>query len=462
MKIVFNIAFLIVAVSLGVSAQDSLIIDKIIAQVGSETILLSEIEEVYAAEQAKRLIEKEEKCLILENMMGRGLLVNQAKLDSVIVSDDEVEAAADARISQILSFMQDPDQFKEYYGMSTVELKNRYMDDLRNQMLAERMQSTVMADVKATPDEVRTFFNTIPKDSLPYFNAEVEISEITRKPQANDASIAKALAKITDLRNQILEGADFESLAQTWSDDLNSGRAGGNLGWQSRGTFVPEFEAVAYKLAVNELSEPVLSPFGFHIIELLEKRGNRINTRHILIKPEITQGDIDKTARLLDSVRTLILNDSLTFVDAVKEYSDEDAESYSNSGRIINPRTQNSFFEIKDLETNIYFAIDTLDEGEITRPVEYKTYLRGDQAFRLLTVLSRTSPHQANLKQDYARLEVIATENKKAIEFNEWLEDKIRDTYIHIDKIFIGCPNMDYWLNLANGGQGKKGQKSRT
>ena len=338
--------FVLFSITFFTYGQDSLMIDKIIAQVGSETILLSEIEELYAYEKStKPGTDPSLKCLILENLMGRKLLVNQAKLDSIVVQDVEVELEANARVDQILSLMNnDASQFEDYYGMSPTEMRYKYREDLKGQIMAERMQNSIMADVRATPQEVKKLFNSLPKDSLPYFNAEVEISEIVAFPKANDESVQKAIDKANSLRDEILNGADFATLAETWSDDPGSRRTGGDLGWQKRGSLVPEFEAAGFNLKENEISQPIQSSFGIHIIQLIERRGENRRFRHILIKPHISVADVQKTIEHLKEVRNLILSDSITFTKAVKDYSDENVASYSNSGRIINQQSQNSFF----------------------------------------------------------------------------------------------------------------------
>jgi peptidyl-prolyl cis-trans isomerase SurA len=312
------------------------VIDKVVATVGGELILLSDVEEQYALTVEQRgPMPEGAKCDILTSIMVTKLMLNQAKLDSVVVEDEQVETQLNARIDQILGYMGGRiDQFEAYYGQSIDEVKDRFREDLKDQLLVEQMRGQVMADISVTPSEVKAFFNQIPVDSLPYFNAEVEVGEVVYKPKVNSAERQKAIDRLTEIRRQIVEeGADFAEMARRNSDDA-SGQVGGDLGWAKRGKYVPAFEAAAYKLEKNEISPVIKSEFGYHIIQMLERRGNSVNVRHILVRPEITDTDLEMAVAHLDSVRILIQSDSITFSEAVKLYSDETAQSYNNDGRV--------------------------------------------------------------------------------------------------------------------------------
>lgn len=440
------LAALLLSLSSGLFAQSE-IIDKIIAAVGGELVLLSELEEQYsliAAQQGG--LPPEARCYILDNIMGQKLLVNQAKLDSVLISDEEVEAQLDARIEQILAYMNnDYRQFEEYYGQTVNQVKDQFRVDLRDQLLAERMQGTVMSSITVTPSEVKAFFESIPKDSLPYFDSEVEVRELVYEPKINAEERQKAQDKIHNLRKRIVEdNEDFAKLAERFSDDFGSARIGGDLGWAKRGKFVPEFEATAYNLEIGEISEVVESPFGYHIIQLLERRGNSIHTRHILVTPEITPADIKLARAFLDSLRNLIATDSLPFSVALKRHGFEDVQSYHNDGRMVNPATGNTFFEIKDLDPDIYFAIDTLKVGQISKAFPFKSF-KGETLFRIVELQSQTPPHKASLELDYSKIQAAAVEEKKSRFINDWIIQRIDATYIYIDPRFDECPVLDKW-----------------
>ncbi|MBK7337415.1 MAG: peptidylprolyl isomerase [Saprospirales bacterium] len=440
-----TLLFLTLALQTGLSQKST--IDKVVATVGGELILLSEIEEQKAALEAQQGgLPPEASCLILDNIMAQKLLVNQAKLDSIIVLDAEVEAQLDLRIEQILAYMNnDYQQFEDYYGQTVTQVKDQFRNELRDQILAERMRGQVLTGITVTPAEVKAFFSRIPADSLPYFNSEVEVSEIVYRPKINETERKIAMDKLTDLRERILvKGEDFAALAQKYSDDFASGRIGGDLGLTKRGKFVPNFEAAAYNLEVDEISSIVETEFGFHIIQLLERRGNSIHTRHILIKPEITEDDLKLAEEKLDSVRELILTDSLVFSKALKDFGFKDVQSFNNDGRMINQRTGNNFFEIADLEPDIYFALDTLEIGEISAPFAFRSP-SGEILFRMVKLVSRSNPHRANLREDYSKIQAAAVEEKKNILLNEWVQEKVFSTFISIDPLFADCPTLEKW-----------------
>lgn len=440
-----TLLFLTLALQTGLSQKST--IDKVVATVGGELILLSEIEEQKAALEAQQGgLPPEASCLILDNIMAQKLLVNQAKLDSIIVLDAEVEAQLDLRIEQILAYMNnDYQQFEDYYGQTVTQVKDQFRNELRDQILAERMRGQVLTGITVTPAEVKAFFSRIPADSLPYFNSEVEVSEIVYRPKINETERKIAMDKLTDLRERILvKGEDFAALAQKYSDDFASGRIGGDLGLTKRGKFVPEFEAAAYNLEVDEISPIVESEFGFHIIQLLARRGNSIHTRHILIKPEITEDDLKLAEEKLDSVRQLILTDSVPFSKALKDFGFKDVQSFNNDGRMINQRTGNNFFEIADLEPDIYFALDTLEIGEISAPFAFRSP-SGEILFRMVKLVSRSNPHRANLREDYSKIQAAAVEEKKNILLNEWVQEKVFSTFISIDPLFADCPTLEKW-----------------
>lgn len=442
----FNCISIFIFFSGSLLAQSE-IIDKVAAYVGSELILLSEIEEQFQLMKDRGMeIEESQKCDILDNLMVQKLLVSQAKLDSIQILDEEIELQLDARIDRILSMMNnDIEQFETYYGKSISEVKQQFRQDLESQILAERMQAQAMADIKVTPSEVIEFFNSVPQDSLPYFNAEVEISEISTQPKINASERQKAWERLEKLKSRIEEGEGFAELASQYSDDPGSARNGGELGWMKRGSLVSEYEAAAYNLEKNQLSEIVESEFGLHLIELLDRRGNSILTRHILIKPAITTADRERAVAYLDSVRQVIEDQGMDFTLAVQQFGDKNTASYSNGGRLTNPTTGNTFFEIGDLDPDIYFTIDTMEVDDISTPIEFVDR-RGEKGYRIVKLLSYTDPHRANLKQDYFKIQQAAVEQKKNIKFFDWISNKAQSTYVRIEKPYNTCPNLASWM----------------
>ena len=441
------IFFLMTLLVGSVSAQGQRqVIDKVISTVGGEFILLSELEEQFALMEAQEgALPPDARCSILDQLVAGRLLLNQSKLDSIEVSDAEIEDQLDARIERILGYMNnDVSQFETYYGQSVNEVKESFREDLRSQVLVERMRAKIISEVKVTPSEVKEFFASIPNDSLPYFNSEVEVGEIVYKPKVSKEERERSITKLEDLRRRIVEGGeDFAALAQKFSDD-GSARIGGDLGWSKRGKFVPEFEAASYKLEENEISPVIESQFGFHIIQLLERRGNSIHVRHILVKPEITDADVELARVHLDSVRTLIQNDSISFSLAVKQFSDEDQQSFNNDGRMVNPLTGNTFYETGDLEPDIYFAIDTMEVGDLSAPFEFAGPT-GEVYLRIVQLQSRTPPHRASLEKDYSKIQKAAIESKKSDYISNWISGKVDATFIQLDAMFGNCPNLEKW-----------------
>lgn len=434
--------------------QERLILDKIVAKVGSELILLSDVEEQFSYIKDRQGQAGDiEKCQVVHSLLAQNLLVTQARLDSIEISEDEVESQMNARIDQTLGYMNgDISLFEEYYGQTINQVKEQFRRDLRNQIMGERMRQQILGDINVTPSEVRKFFEQIPRDSLPYFNSEVEIGEIVYYPVVNEEEDRIAREKAEKLRVRIVDGGEnFEELAKIYSDDIGSGRQGGDLGRQSRGTFVTEFEAVVYNLEKDEISTPVKTEFGYHIIQLIERRGNSVHARHILITPKKTEADFDLAQDKLAAVKKDIDTDSIKFEYAVRKYSDKNQQSYNNGGRMINNKTGNNFFEANNLDPEIFFAIDTMQIGQISSPVLFKD--QRDQAYyRLIKLLSRTDPHQADLSQDYSRIRTAAVESKKGIYFEQWMLDKAKSSYVYVDPMFGTCPNLDAWnIDYADG-----------
>ncbi len=432
----------------GLAAQNKEVIDKIVGKVGNELILLSEVEEQHnLMREQQGVLPEGFRCNVFENLLAQSLLLNQARLDSIEVSEEEVESQLNARLDQILAYMNnDVQQFIDYYGQSPAEVKESFREDLKNQILVQRMRQQIIDEIAVTPSEVKAFFRQIPLDSLPYFNSEVEIGEIVYVPQVNEEQRMLARTKLEDLRKRIVEGGEsFEEISRVYSDDPGSARAGGDLGKQKRGTFVPEFEAAAYNLEKDEISPVIETEFGFHIIQLLQRSGNLIHVRHVLIKPTITQADLELAREQLDTIRSLIVSDSLSFSRAVKRFSDDKQQSSNNDGNLVNPLTGNTFFEIGDLDPEIYFTIDTMQVNEISQPFAFQSPT-GETYYRLVVLKSRTNPHKANLQEDYSKIKGAALESKRSQYVDNWVREKISSTFLWIAPTYQSCSNLNLWL----------------
>ncbi|HUN15368.1 MAG TPA: peptidylprolyl isomerase [Saprospiraceae bacterium] len=443
------ISFVLLTMALNIQAQQSSIVDGIIAKVGGEILLYSEWQEQIAYIKEKQaFLTDEDKCGILQNMLVQKFLIHQAKVDSLEVKDEEVDVQLNARIDQILNYMNnDFNKFEEYYGQPVSKVKERFREDIKNQLYTERMQGKITGNINLTPKEVEQFFKLIPKDSLPYLNAEVEIAELVVYPKINSDQEKNAKEKLEKILAKIKSGEDFSKLAKLHSDDPGSAKNGGELGWMKRGNLVPEFEATAYNLEKDSVSEIIETEYGFHIIKLIGRRGNSILTKHILIKPNFETSDYEKAEKYLDSLRSKIIKDTVVFEAAVREYSSKKAESYHNGGRILNPKTGTSYIEMGDLDPDVYFAIESMKSGEISKVIS-STEPDGKKYFRLIKLLSRSSPHKANLKQDYSRIQLAAQEQKKNAIFQEWIAKNLPNVFVEIDpKMDALCPGIGDFKN---------------
>lgn len=415
--------------------------DKIVAQVGEKIILRSEIETIYLQEASQgTALPEDVRCYIMKELITQQLLVLQAAKDSVEVTDDEVEYELDRRLRYYESLFGSREKMEEFYGKTFQEMKEEFRPDIKDILLSDRMKAQVTGDITVSPAEVKAFFNKIPKDSLPYFDAEVEYAHIVIMPEPTGEQKAFARQKLEDLRQRILNGEDFNVLASIYSEDPGSKEDGGYLGCVSRGTFVSEFDAAAFKLKPGEISEIVQTQFGYHIIKLEERQGDKICLRHILITPPVTNSNYTIASKKLDSVRALIVAGNITFRDAAAKYSTDESTNKSG-GEVLNSQTGSTFFEIDQLEPDVYYAIEKLKPGEISEVISYTDY-RGRKGMRILLLNSQSPPHQANLTDDYYRMQAAAKNEKQMRLLNDWVMRKVKDVYLRVDPTFDTCPEI--------------------
>lgn len=439
-KIIITLTLIALFSAVSMMGQSKLL-DKVVAKVGSEYILLSDVEEEFAYAKTKEPgISDDVKCIILENMIAQKVVIYYGKVDSIELSDEEVETQLNYRFESILRQMNgDEAFFEEYYGATIDEMKERFRDDQKHKILAEKMQMKLISEIEITPKEVEKFYKSVPLDSLPYFKSEMEISEIIMTPIVNAIEKKKAFDKITEIRQKVVAGEmTFADAASKFSQDPGSALRGGDLGFAKRGVYVPEFEATVFSLAKDEISDVIETEYGFHFIQMTERRGNTVRAKHVLVKPEITFDDLSLAKKLIDSIRSQIVIDSLNFEVAVKKYSMKNLPSYSNGGRVKNPQTNNTFFAADDLDPDSYFAIFELKPGEISKPLEIQLP-DGQKAFRIIRLNTISKPHKANLKEDYDKLAQFAKESKKNEYFMKWLSKKRAETFIFVDPMFDKC-----------------------
>jgi peptidyl-prolyl cis-trans isomerase SurA len=420
------------------NAQENTNIDKVVAKVDNYIILKSDVEMTYL--QMVSSGEKDKgnlKCEVLENLLVNKMMLAKAEIDSVIVEDKQVDDQLERRMQYFIAQFGSREKLEEAYKKSTDQLKAELRKQVKEQMTIQKMQETIAKDVKMTPSEVKKFYNAIPADSLPYFSTEVEVAQIIRLPQISKSQKNDAREKLKAIRERIVKGEDFATLAKQYSEDPGSAKAGGELGFWGRGAMVPEYEAAALKLQPGELSPVIESPFGMHLIQLIERRGTEYNSRHILIKPASSNLDVDEAKAYLDSIRTLITNDSISFEKAAREYS-EDQVTKSSGGFFTDPNTNTSRIAVENLDPVVFFVIDTMEVGQISKPLPFRTE-DGKDAVRILYYKSKTPPHQANLKDDYQKIYNAALADKKSQKINSWFEKTRGEVYVNVDKEYNHC-----------------------
>ena len=431
---------------LTVRAQDEKVIDQIVAVIGQNIILESDIENQYYQYRMQSGIiggGSSVRCQMLESLLFQKLLLNQAEIDSIVISDTEIQQTMDQRLRYYIAQMGSRERFEEYYGKSIEEFKEEFSSDIENQLKVEKAQGSVVENVTVTPAEVRSFFKDIPTDSIPLVNSMVEIGELIRMPPVTLEQKLLIKDRLRGLRERVMAGETFSTLAILYSEDPGSAKKGGELGFYGRGELYKEFEAIAFKLGDGEVSEIVETQAGFHIIQLIERKGEYVNVRHILLKTKVSPLDLAMAKAYLDTVAGLINTDSLTFDEAVLQYSD--GENKNNGGLLINPMTGTTGFEVSDLDPQVSFVIDKLKVGEISKPALMETE-DGKQAYRLLYLKKRTLPHRANMREDYDKIQSWALENKKAEAFQEWIAKKAAKTYIRINDKFRQCDFEFGWF----------------
>lgn len=428
-----------------VHAQEK-VIDQVVAVVGSKMVKLSDIENQYVQYVLQGYIKDDTtfKCVLLEELLFQKLLLNQADLDSITVTDTQVETDLDRRLNYFALQMGGFDALEKFYNKTTLEIKAEFREIIKDQLLQQQVEAAITDDVKVTPSEVKNFFNNLAADSIPTIGSEMEIGQIVKLPVVSDAEKVKAKEKLSTIRDRIIKGEDFSTLAILYSEDESTASKGGEVGFTNRGELDPTFEAAAFKLKEGEVSPVIMSKFGYHIIKLIDRRGEMINVRHILIIPKVATEDLLAAKLSLDSVYQMLKSDTLTFEKAAKKYSDD--PSKNNGGIMVNTETGTSKFEPDQLDVSVFYVIDKLKPGEYSQPVPMKTD-EGKQAYRILYLKTMTDPHLANMKDDYDKIQEAALKEKQNEEVKKWIKEKAAITYIHIAPEYLGCDYSYDWFS---------------
>src|SRR5690606_8777443 len=398
--------FLFLFIALANKEAKSQEIDKVVAVVGGNVILKSEIENQYAQYLAQgNPIDNDIKCYFLQQLLTQKLLSQQAVIDSIEVTEDEIDDNINNRLRYMSNRAGGQERLEQFLNRSLLQYKEEMRPDIREQLIANKMQRKITENIDVTPFEIKRFFENIPKDSLPNFNTEVEVGEIVFYPKLSEKEKKPIYDRLEGIRQEIIEGKDFGTMARLYSQDPGSAAEGGEYPFSDRNTWVKEFTKTAFKLKAGEISKVFETEFGYHIIQVLERRGEQVRVRHILRTFSPTPESLEKTHKLADSVYTLVETGKMDFYTAANVFSDDEQTKY-NGGMLLNSenvQSRTTFIPVDQLDASIFAALDTLNIGEYSHPSQF-TGQDGKTGYRFVYLKSRIPPHQANLEQDYAKL----------------------------------------------------------
>ena len=412
------------------NAQDN-VVDKIIAVVGNQVILKSDVENDFLARKARGYISgnTDAKAEIFEDLLIQKLMIAQAQIDSVEVTEQEVENELEQKMQHFIQQIGSKEKLEQYFGKSIYDMKNDLRDKTRDEKISRKMQAEITKNIRITPAEVREYYRKFPKDSLPMIPGEVEVQQIVKKPQITDDEKDRIRTKLRGFRDRVLNGENFATLAVLYSEGP-SARQGGELGYTSRADLVPEFANVAFNLKPGKVSKIVETEFGFHIIQLIDRKGERINIRHILLKPKIKDEKRELAIAQLDSIANMIRTEKLSFDEAALYFS-EDKDTRNNGGLLVNPQTASSSFEKDALPPTIAKQVNNLKINEISDP--FLEVNRGINQYKIIKIKSEKKPHKANLSDDWSQFEMMLTRQKQDKVLGKWIKERQANTYVSID-----------------------------
>lgn len=422
-------------------AQAQEIIDEVIWVVGDEAILRSEVErERINAQYEGRQIAGDPYCVIPEQIAIQKLFLHQAELDSVYANESSVSHQVEMQMNYYISQIGSKEKMEEYFRKTSSEIREELTNTVRNQMIMQQMRARLTEDIHTTPAETRRFFATLPQDSIPTIPAQVEVQILSFEPAVPQAEIDRIKGQLREFTDRVVSGkADFGMLARLYSEDKESAKRGGELGFVGRGQLVPEFADVAFNLNdPKRVSRIVQSEYGYHIIQLIEKKGERINCRHILLTPRVSYSDKQQSLLKLDSIRSLIVEDSLSFEQAVIRYS-QDKNTVMNAGVMTNPSTGSTRFEYQDLPSEVAKQIYSMKSGEISQPFVMMDPYRNKEVCAIVRLRSKVDVHKADLVNDFQVIRQMLEEKLSAEYIDRWIRKKQLETYVQIDPEWAGC-----------------------
>lgn len=428
--------------SVTASAQNK-VIDEVVWVVGDEAILKSDVEtERINAQYEGRRFDGDPYCIIPEELAVQKLFMHQAELDSVTVSEQEVLGELERRTNWLIDQIGSKEKMEEYYNKTFTQIREMLRENIRNGMTVQKMQQKIMGDIRIVPADVRRYFSSLPQDSIPYVPTQVEVQIVTLEPKIPQEEIERVKKSLRDYTEQVTEGKiAFSTLARLYSEDEGSRRRGGELGFMGRGELVPEYANVAFNLqSTDKVSKIVESEFGFHIIQLIEKRGDRINTRHILLKPKVEEKDMEAAIMRLDSVAKDIRNAKFSF-DEAASYISHDKDTRNNHGLMANPKSGTARFEMQDLaqvSQEVAKTVEGLNVGEISEPFTMIN-AKGKEICAIVKLKARIDGHKATITEDYQRLKSIVQAKLGEEKIQKWIREKQKSTYVRINEDWVKC-----------------------
>lgn len=430
--------FLFILISTLAKAQLAQVqnVDRIIAKIDNYYILKSEVEDMLV--KAKQQNQPFTRCQALESIAVQKLLVAKAEIDSVIVEEAQVSDQLDARMNEMIRMYGSEKNIVEQFSKSIETLKAEVREQVRERLTAAKMQQTITADTRVTPNEVRKFFNRFPTDSIPMIPTEVEVQHLVRFGKIGKAQKEELIDRLRDFKKRIEAGEKFEDLASEYSEDINSRTFGGDLGFAKRGMMTPPFEAAAMRMKNNEISDVIETEFGYHLIQTLDIRGQEYRARHILLRPDYNRLDLGEPKKFLDSLRTIIVKDSLRFDQQVRQHTEDDNTKYSG-GTMMNFETGSTRLSLDlSMEPNLYFTVEPMKEGDITEPVSYRSP-DGRTGLRLIKVSKVFPTHRASLSADFEKITEYAMADKSSRSIDKWFREAIGEVFIKIDPEYQSC-----------------------
>jgi peptidyl-prolyl cis-trans isomerase SurA len=437
----FAFSLFVLLISIVVLGQEKNMIDGVVWVVGDEAILRSDVEqERIRAQYEGQRIQGEPYCIIPEQIAIQKLFIHQAKIDSIEVNDGQVESQVNSQMNFFIRQIGSREKLEEYYRKTYTEIKEEMRQTIADQSLVQQVQQSLVQNIQVTPSDVRKYYNTLSEDSIPTIPAQVEVQIITIEPPIPEEVIEATKNRLREFADRVKSGeADFSMLARLYSDDTESAKQGGELGFAGRGTFVPEFANAAFALTEpGNISRVIETEFGFHIIQLIERRDDRVNCRHILLRPKITSDIKIKTLTTLDSIATDIRTDKLTF-DAAASLMSSDKDTKMNNGLMTNQNSGSSKFEYQDLPPEIAKLVYTMKPGEVSEPFSMFSQKLGREVFAIVKLKNYIPTHKANLTDDFQTLKTMCESQLREKTIKEWLKKKILDTYIYISPEWRDC-----------------------